>query len=109
MANDYEKKATKVDVTHRVDAFCRILIEGGKRSDCIKYAKDKWGIAESTADQYLRRANEALQANFEMDKPKFRAQILNQVASLQQKARESNNLAVALGCINTAAKIARII
>jgi hypothetical protein len=74
----------------------------------VQYAATEWGLKPRQVDNYIQRAREILRADWEIDRKTFVAELLSQLASLQKEARKSNQPHVALGCINTAARIARV-
>ena len=50
-----------------------------------------------------------MKADWDMDRPQMVADLLSQAATLQMEAREKGHYHIALGAINTAAKLAQII
>jgi nucleoside-diphosphate-sugar epimerase len=102
------KGTTLVETEMRVQEFARIIAKGGRRSDCIRYAQEKWGVSDDTCDRYLARARDQLRADWEIERPQMIADLLSQCSSLQQEAREAGQFHIALGCINTAARLAEI-
>ena len=62
-----------------------------------------------TADKYLEIARAEMKADWDMERPQMVADLLSQAATLQMEAREKGHLHIALGAINTAAKLAQII
>jgi len=92
----------------RINRIARLLANGATRSECVQYAATEWGLKPRQVDNYIQRAREILRADWEIDRKTFVAELLSQLASLQKEARKSNQPHVALGCINTAARIARV-
>ena len=77
---------------------------------CLQYASEQWGIGARQTDDYIARARELLRANWsDVDRAQMVADLLSQYSTLQQQAREQNHLAVALGCINGAARLAQLV
>ena len=37
------KKGTKAETIVRAQKFARIIANGGRRSDCVRYAAENWG------------------------------------------------------------------
>lgn len=104
------KKSTKVEVEYRTNRVARLLSNGAVRSEVVQYASNEWGVSARTADDYIARAREVLKADWDIDRRTFTAELLSQLASLQKEARKNGNQShVALGCINTMAKIAHIL
>lgn len=102
------RRGTKQETIDRANRFARIIANGGRRSDCIKYAEENWGVKTSSCDAYLALAREKLKADWDIERPQMVADLLSQCATLQQEAREKGQLHIALGAINTAAKLAQI-
>ena len=92
----------------RINRIARLLANGATRSECVQYGASEWGLKPRQIDKYIQRARELLVADWEIDRKTFVAELLSQLATLQKEARKSNQPHVALGCINTAARIARV-
>lgn len=103
------KKGTKAETELRVAEFCRILANGGKRSDCVRHASENWGVGERTVDRYLELARQQIRADWDLERPQMVADLLSQCSTLQMEARQKGHLSVALGAINTAAKLAQLV
>ena len=102
------KGTTKAGTEYRINRIARLIANGATRSDCLQYASNEWGIGTRQCDNYIARANEKMREDFSIDRQQFIAQLLAQLSSLQMDARKTGNQNVALGCINTAARIARV-
>jgi hypothetical protein len=104
------KKPTAAEKEYRVNRVARLLSNGAVRSEICDYARREWGVSNGTAYRYIRDATEVLKADWDIDRRTFTAELLSQLASLQKECRKNGNQAhVALGCINTMAKIAHIL
>ena len=102
-------KGTTIAQTElRINRIARLLANGATRSECVQYGAAEWGLKPRQIDNYIQRAREILRADWEIDRKTFVAELLSQLATLQKDARKSNQPHVALGCINTAARIARV-
>jgi len=101
-------RSTKQQTTERANHFARIIANGGRRSDCIRFAAENWGVGARTCDEYLRVAREMLKADWDIERPQMVADLLSQCATLQQEARQAGQYHIALGAINTAAKLAQL-
>ena len=44
------KKGTKVETVIRSRKLGEIIAKGGRRSDCLRYASEKWGVGARTVD-----------------------------------------------------------
>lgn len=103
-------RSTVAETELRSHQLVRILVNGGNRLDCLQYASKNWGVCDRTADRYLARARELIKSSWsDVQKDQMIAELLSQYSSLQQQAREQTQLAVALGCINGAAKLAQLV
>jgi hypothetical protein len=104
------KKSTAAEKEYRTNRVARLLSNGAVRSEVLQYAASEWGVKTRTADDYIAAAREVLKADWDIDRRTFTAELLSQLASLQKECRKNGNQAhVALGCINTMAKIAHIL
>lgn len=101
-------RGTKQDSIDRANRFARIIANGGRRSDCIRYAAEHWGVGDRTCDQYLALAREMLKADWDIERPQMIADLLSQCSTLQLEARRAGQLHIALGAINTAARLAQL-
>ena len=102
------KKGTKAETVIRSQKFARIIANGGRRSDCVRYASENWGVGERTVDKYLEIARAELKKDWDMERPQMIADLLSQCSTLQMEARRAGQYHIALGAINTAAKLAHL-
>ena len=102
------KKGTQAETIARSQKFARIIANGGRRSDCVRYASENWGVGERSVDKYLEIAREELKKDWDMERPQMIAHLLAQCSTLQMEARRSGQYHIALGAINTAAKLAHL-
>ena len=103
-----KKKATQSEKDYRTFKIAAFLARGVTRSEIIKYTAAEWGVKLRQTEQYIADARIVLKKDFDIDRRQFTADILSQLSTLQKEARNSNQLNVALGCINSMAKIAQI-
>ena len=103
-----KKKATQSEKDYRTFKIAAFLARGVTRSEIIKYTAAEWGVGPRQAETYIADARVVLKKDFDIDRRQFTADILSQLSTLQKEARNSNQLNVALGCINSMAKIAQI-
>ena len=103
------KKGTQAETIVRAQRFARIIANGGRRSDCVRYASENWGVGERSVDKYLEIARDELQKDWDMERPQMIADLLAQCSTLQMEARRSGQYHIALGAINTAAKLAHLV
>jgi len=102
------KKGTQAETIVRSQKFARIIANGGRRSDCVRYASENWGVGERSVAKYLQIARDELKKDWDMERPQMIADLLAQCSTLQMEARRSGQYHIALGAINTAAKLAHL-
>ena len=102
------KESTKAEIELRVARLARIIATGGRRSDCVRYAAENWGVKERTVDSYLNKARAQIRADWDIERPQMIADLLAQCSTLQMEARRAGQYHIALGAINTAAKLASL-
>ena len=103
------KKGTQAETIVRSQKFARIIANGGRRSDCVRYASENWGVGERSVDKYLEIARDELKKDWDMERPQMIAELLAQCSTLQMEARRAGQFNIALGAINTAAKLAHLV
>ena len=102
------KDSSRIEIDRRAAEFARIIANGGRRSDCIRYASENWGVSDRTVDKYLEIARAQLKADWDIERPQMVADLLSQCSTLQLEARKAGQFHIALGAINTAAKLAQL-
>ena len=102
-------KSTKVEIQIRVNAVCKLLQSGKTRTVITQYCAERWGVGQRATDDYISKARKEIMADFDVDRKQFTADILAQYASLQELAREGKQFSVALGCINSMARVGQVI
>jgi hypothetical protein len=101
-------RSTQLEAQDRAARFARIIANGGRRSDCVRFAAENWGVSERTCDKYLQLARDQLKADWDLERPQMVADLLSQCSTLQMEARRAGQYHIALGAINTAAKLAQL-
>ena len=99
-------ESSKIEIDLRVQKLSRIIATGGRRSDCLRYARENWGVSEATVDNYLKKARDEIKKDWDIERPQMIADLLAQCSTLQMEARRAGQFHIALGAINTAAKLA---
>jgi hypothetical protein len=107
---DGKKSAPRASAAekHRINRLFNLIRNGGTRTDCIRFAAQTWNLSESTTDKLLVEVRKQLKRDFEIDREQFAAELMQQASSIQMEARRTNNLNVALGAINTLARLAQL-
>ena len=103
------KKGPQAETIVRAQRLARIIANGGRRSDCVRYASENWGVGERSVAKYLQIARSELKKDWDMERPQMIAELLAQCSTLQMEARRAGQFNIALGAINTAAKLAHLV
>ena len=103
-----KKKANQNEKEFRTLRIAALISKGATRSELMRYTANECGLKQRQSDQYIQDARMVLKKDFDIDRRQFTAEVLSQLSSLQKEARNNNQLHVALGCINSMAKIAQI-
>lgn len=94
----------------RTQDVARLLSIGKARWQILQFAaENEWGISERQVDTYIQKANKMLEEDFALSRQQFTARKMAELISLQDEARQKNQLHVALGCITMQAKITKIV
>ena len=101
-------RTSKNEHEFRVNKVAKLMSVGTVRSDILQFAATEWGGTQRTVDSYISDAREILKQDFDIDRRQFTAEVLSQYASLAKEARKSGQLTVALGCINSMAKVGQV-
>ena len=102
------KRCSKAVKQYRLSRLTRMIAAGASQMDVVAYCGQEWGLSVRHSRQYYRDCIGLIKKEMEMDRQEFAAVLLMQVNDLQKKTAQRQNDSVTLGCINTAAKIARL-
>ena len=101
-------RCTAAEKQFRTMRFARMIANGATRSDLLQYGAQEWGLSPRMVDEYRAFAMKELEQDWNLDRQAYAAVLLSQLNIVHKKSMEGGNLAVTLGCINTAAKIAKL-
>ena len=102
------KRSTKALKEYRVQKAARMMGQGATQADIVQYAVTEWGLSASQGRRIWRDAMTEVKELWSIDRDEFAALILQQVNTLLKKTSDRQNDAVSLGCLNTAARIAKL-
>ena len=102
------KRATKAVMEYRIAKVARMMGQGATQADICQFASQEWGLSRSQGKNLWKHAMTEVKENWSIDRDEFAALILQQVNALLKKTNERQNDSVTLGCLNTAAKIAKL-
>ena len=101
-------RTSKNEHEFRLNKVAKLLSVGTVRSEISQFASTEWGGSQRSIDRYIQEATVILKQDFDIDRRQFTAEVLAQYASLAKEARKSGQLTVALGCINSMAKVGQV-
>lgn len=102
-------RCTKAEFDYRCHRVARMMAQGATRSDVTQYAASEWGKKQRAVDVYIARAREILKEDWAQEREDYVATLLTQLNYVHKKGLETNQLAVVLGALNTAAKLAKVL
>ena len=102
-------RSTKKEFDARVRKVAGLKARNASRSEIVAYGTREWGVNKRQVDVYLAEANKLIAIDWEVDRRQFSAELLSQLSTLAQDARRNGQPHVALGCINTMAKISGVV
>ena len=101
-------RTSKNEHEFRVNKVAKLLSVGTVRSEISQFESSEWGVSQRSIDRYIQEATAILKQDFDIDRRQYKAEVLAQYASLAKEARKSGQLTVALGCINSMAKVGQV-
>lgn len=101
-------RSTRAVKEYRVNKLARMMAQGASQQDCIQYVVAEWGLTVSSGKRLYREALDEVREIWSLDRADFAALLLQQLNDLHKKTSQRQNDSVTLGCINSAAKIARL-
>ena len=106
-----QKKGRETAAENEIRAMrvARMLSNGAVRSEIIQFGSKEWDVSARSVDRYIAKARAILRADWDIDRQQMVAELLAQVMSIQKEARKQQNMNVALGCVNTAARLSQVI
>lgn len=102
------KRATKAIKAYRIQKVARLMGQGATQADIVQFAAQEWGLTRTPARKLWAEAMFEVKEQWSIDREEFGAMLLQQLNDLQKKTAGRQNDAVTLGCINAAAKIAKL-
>ena len=102
------KKATNVEIQHRVQTVARLLINCVPRSQIIHHARENWGVKDDMTDKYISRARELVRQDYEVERKDFIATRLGTLDKVVQEGMKSNQLGVVVGALKLQAELTQV-
>ena len=103
------KKSTNQEKEWRIGRVAALKARNVPTSEAVAYMAREWGESTRQAMRYISWANEVIDKDWDIDRRQLTAELLAQLTSLAQETRKTNQPSVTLGCINSIARIARIL
>ncbi len=88
----------------RLDQLRALHLEGGSAADLRQLCRS-WGLSDRQGRRLLAAMRDRLAADWQEARPQLMEQTLARLEFLYRRATEKGNLAVALGAINSTAKL----
>jgi hypothetical protein len=103
-------ESTQAETEYRVAQLTALIANGGKRSDCIRYASDQgWNVTSRTIDNYLGRSRDQIRADWDLERPQLIAQMLTRLQRYESEAAAEKQYATAVQAVITAARLVQIL
>lgn len=99
------KKATKVEIQHRVDRVARLLINCASRSEVAEYAHREWGVGKAQADIYINRARLQIREDYSIERADFIATRLGTLDKVVKQALKQDQLNAVIGALRLQADL----
>ena len=103
------KKSTNAEKEWRIARVAALKARNVPTSEAVAYMTREWGVSTRQAMRYISWANEVITKDWDIDRRQLTAELLAQLTSLAQETCKSSQPSVTLGCINSIARIARIL
>ena len=101
-------RCTQAVKQFRLNRVSRMIAQGASQMDIRDYCVAEWGLSPRMGCQYYRDAVKDIRDHWDLERTEFAAILLQQLNDLHKKTSTRQNDSVTLGCINSAAKIARL-
>jgi hypothetical protein len=102
-------RISREEKEHRIDRVARLIISGGRTSECARFCAEKWGVGRRQAEHYIHEARDLIRADMSMERSDFIAEKLSLMNEIQKKALQSNQLGAAIGAARLAAELAQVL
>ena len=102
-------KSTNAEIEYRLNRVYKLLCKHATTSEVVDYCAREWGIRPSMAKNYVRRVRERISKDWELDARQYRADLLTQYADLAKSARANGHDHIAIGALNSMAKLTGLI
>jgi len=99
------KKATNAESSRRTNAVYGLLSQGYSRQQIMEYSSEKWGIARSQTDIYIRKARLLLEEDCQIERSAWIAEALQRLRKYEQQAAGNKQLSVAINSIQLQSKL----
>ena len=86
-----------------------MIVNAATTSQIFRYAKVEWGVSESTALRYLKRARQAVRDDYSQERADFLASRLGVLESVIQKALKSGQLSAAAGALRLQTELTQLL
>ena len=104
-------KSTDMEVAKRVDVVFKLLIQGLRRSDIIRYIDEntEWGVSESQIDNYIKKATIEFKTSAKIDHDTEMGKAMSRLNKLFSKAYNDKDYKTCLSVQKEINELARLI
>jgi hypothetical protein len=103
------KKSDKAEIDRRVHTVVKLLSSAKTSSYICRYAKEEWGVSESSALRYLKRAREIIRADYSVERHDFLGSRLALLDEIIEASIKSNQHSNAVGALKLQAQLTRLL
>lgn len=109
-ANDQLHVLDHMEMERQVQVVVKLIGRGATQNEITQYARANWrtGYTATALAHTMTQAKAVIRSNWAVDREQFLCDLLEQYASLHAEARRQGNLPVALGVLNSVARLAMV-
>ena len=102
-------RVTADESDRRVDELARLLIDGKRTSELLRFCAENYGVQKRQAEAYVAKAREQLKADMSVSRHDFIASKLALLDEVQRQSLKSNQLGATIGSIRLQAELVQIL
>lgn len=97
-----------VETVARVPVVAGWIVDGYSRPEMLAMAAERWATSTRGCDRLIAHARAELVAEWNVQRPELLATLLSRTDRIYKAAMACNNYGVALGAVNSAARLAQL-
>ena len=103
-----EDRPTQVLRLSRAHQVAEMLVAGRTRRQVLRHAAEHWSMPTRTCDRLIQAARQLIIDDWRQDRQEVLGTLLSQLSVVYRRALRENQLSVALGAINSFARLAQL-